>query len=293
MRVDLHVHSSASDGTLAPKALAEAGASGGFAIMAITDHDNTDGTAEFLSAGRSAADGGCRTRFIAGVEISIEPGIGFDRLHLLGLGIDPSNAELRGLLRRILVGRNERNGRIFENFRRIGIPDIAPEPHGEVLARPHFARWLFEHGYAPSVRVAFEKYMLEDSPPETRCYEPRFRPSQEDAFRAVHAAGGLCVMAHPKFWRRSWKNSRPEYDVAERELSALREKGLDGLEAHYQANAPGENTMFERIADRLGLLKTAGSDFHGTNKPSIGLGMEVSEVFIAPFVERVCAMSPS
>jgi hypothetical protein len=280
MRVDFHVHSTASDGTFAPAEIAAMAARGGCAAVALTDHDNCDGIAEFASSGEQVAK-------VAGVELSIEPGKGFDKFHLLALGVDTGNAELKALLGRIRTGRNERNMRILENFRRIGIPDIAPEPHGEVLARPHFANWLCGHGYAASIKEAFEKYLLPESPPETRCYEERIRPSQEEAFAAVHAAGGLCVMAHPRFWRRGWKVSGPEYADAERELACLKEKGLDGLEAHYQANAPGENHAFEMIATRLGLLKTAGSDFHGAHKPTISLGMEVSDAFIAPFLERV------
>ena len=282
MRVDFHVHSTASDGTCSPSEIASMASRGGYAAIALTDHDNGDGIAEFMSAKP-------RLRKVAGVELSIEPGRGFDKFHLLALGVDPGNVGLKAFLRRILEGRNKRNERIFENFRRIGIPDIAPEPHGEVLARPHFASWLCGHGYASSIKEAFEKYLLPDSPEETRCYEERYHPSQEEAFDVVHAAGGLCVMAHPKFWRRSWKVSGPEYADVERELAALKEKGLDGLEARYQANTPDENHAFEVIATRLGLLKAAGSDFHGANKPTIGLGMEVSDAFIGPFLDRVSA----
>ena len=291
MLVDFHVHSTASDGTFAPRELAAAAEEKSFAAIAITDHDNTDGAEEFLLAGRGMRGKGCGTLFLAGVELSIDPGEGFDKFHLLGLGVDRGNERLNDLLGRVLAGRNERNERIFENFRRIGIPDIAPEPHGEVLARPHFASWLCSHGYATSVSEAFEKYLLPDSPRETRCYEERFHPSQEEAFAAVHAAGGLCVMAHPRFWRRGWKISGPEYGDAERGLAALKEKGLDGLEAHYQANAPGENHAFEMVATRLGLLKTAGSDFHGAHKPTIRLGMEVSDRFIRPFLERAAPLA--
>ncbi|MBQ6915449.1 MAG: PHP domain-containing protein [Kiritimatiellae bacterium] len=291
MLVDFHVHSAASDGTFAPRELAEKGASAGFAAMAITDHDNTDGVGEYLSACAEASANGSAMRAVAGVELSIEPGEGFDKFHLLGLGVDPENASLKALLKRVLDGRNDRNERIFANFRRIGIPHIAPEPHGEVLARPHFARWLCEHGYARNIGMAFDKYLLPDSPHATRCYEERMHPSREEAFAAVHAAGGLCIMAHPKFWRRSWKSAGPEYADAERELAALREMGLDGIEARYQANAPEEDAAFTDIASRLGLLKTAGSDFHGANKPTISLGMEVSDEFIGPFLERVHAIS--
>ena len=279
MTVDFHVHSTASDGTVAPAELAARAARGGFDAIALTDHDNCDGVGEFMAAEP-------QVRKVAGVELSIEPGEGFDRFHLLGLGIDPENAGLKDFLRRILEGRNERNERMFANFRRLGI-DIRPEPHGEVLARPHFARWLVDNGYADTIPAAFAKYLLSDSPAETRCYEDRYHPSQEDAFRVVHAAGGICVMAHPKFWRRDWKTVGCDYGAAERELARLREAGLDGLEAYYQANTPEENMEFTRIASRVGLLKSAGSDFHGANKQAIPLGMEVEEPFVAPLLEAL------
>jgi len=279
MIVDFHCHSTASDGTLAPDELAERGAS--FAALALTDHDNTDGTGEFLAA---------RTlcRRVPGVELSIEPGEGFHKFHLLGLGIDPENAGLKTFLRRILDGRNARNARIVENFRRLGIEmaDIGSYAHGEVLARPHYVRWLMDHGYVKSIAEGFETYLLPDSPAVTRCYEERWHPSQEESFRVVHAAGGLCVMAHPKYWRRDWKIVGPDFAAAERELSSLKEKGLDGVECLYQANTGEENVGFTRIAEKFGFLKSAGSDFHGANKPQIPLGMEVSEAFISPLLER-------
>lgn len=285
MKVDFHCHSTASDGTFTPREIADQAERGGFSVLALTDHDNCDGVAELM---RCNAGG---TKFVTGIELSIDPGKGFDRFHLLGLGIDPQNGPLRDFLRRILDGRNARNDRILENFRRLGIEmtleDLAPYAHGDVLARPHFARWLMDHGFVASVAEAFDRYLADYSPAETRCYEERFHPSQEDAFRIVHGAGGLCVMAHPKYWRRYWKDTGPEYADAERELSRLKEAGLDGLEAIYQANSVEEDVQFQRIADRLGYLKTAGSDFHGINKPQIHLGMEVPESYIAPFLNRL------
>ena len=228
---------------------------------------------------------------ISGIELSIEPGNGFDKFHLLGLGVNAQDEGLKNFLRRVLAGRNERNRRILENFRRIGIEigddDIAKYAHGEVLARPHFARWLVVHSFASDVKTAFEKYLLADSPKETRCYEERWHPAQEEAFAVVHGAGGLCVMAHPKYWRNSWKHTGCDFAAAKRELATLKEKGLDGLEALYEANQPVEDVEFSRIACELGLLKSAGSDFHGSNKPTISLGMEVSERFIAPLLERL------
>lgn len=272
MIVDFHVHSTASDGTFSPAELAEKAERGGFAAIALTDHDNCDGVKDWKG--------------VKGVELSIEPGAGFDKFHLLGLGVDPENPQLKALLKSILDGRNARNARITENFRRLGM-DIRPEPHGEVLARPHYARWLMEHGYARDIKDAFAKYLLPESPDATRCYEERWHPTQEDAFAAIHAAGGLCVMAHPKYWRRDWKDVGCDFAAAEKELARLKEAGLDGVEALYQANTGEENVEFTRLATKLGYLKSAGSDFHGANKPTIPLGMDVSEVFISPLLARL------
>lgn len=283
MKVDFHVHSTASDGSFSPTELAEKAQ--GFAAFALTDHDNMDGVRE---CGEACARLG--VPFVAGIELSIEPGEGFDKFHLLGIGIDPGNADLKAFLRRILDGRNGRNERIIENFRKRGIPmddSIYGYSHGEVLARPHFARWLMDRGYVQSVKEGFDRYLLPDSPAETRCYEDRWHPSQEDAFRVIHEAGGLCIMAHPKFWRRQWKVSGPEFADAERELARLKEVGLDGVEALYQANSPRENVEFSRIAEHLGYLRSAGSDFHGSNKPTIPLGMQVDDGYIYPLLERL------
>lgn len=282
MRIDLHVHSTASDGTESPTALAARAVS--FAALAITDHDNCDGVGELMDAAEGPS------RRIAGIELSIEPGEGFDRFHLLGLGIDHKNEGLRSFLKRVLDGRNARNERIVENFRRIGIEmgeEIASYAHGEVLARPHFARWLVEHGYARDVGEAFERHLLPKSPKATRCYEERWHPTQEEAFRVIHDAGGLCIMAHPKYWRDAWKHRGCAFSVLERGLAALREKGLDGVEAFYRQNTKKENVRLPQIALKLGYLISAGSDFHGSNKPHIGLGMNVEERLIAPLLERL------
>jgi 3',5'-nucleoside bisphosphate phosphatase len=285
VRVDFHVHSTASDGTLAPRELAEAAAD--FDAIALTDHDNCDGVGEFCGeeVPRNQA------RRFAGIELSIEPGKGFDKFHLLGLGIDAEDAGLKAFLAKVLEGRRARNEKIRENFARIGIEigaeDIAGYAHGEVLARPHFANWLVRHGYAGTAKEAFEKYLTARSPRETRCYEERWHPTQEEAFGVVHAAGGVAVMAHPKFWKGAWAETGVEYEAAERELARLKEAGLDGVEAVYQANTVEETIGFTRVAVRLGFLTSAGSDFHGANKPSIHLGMDVSEAFIGPLLERL------
>lgn len=286
MLVDFHVHSTASDGTFSPGDLARRGRS--FRAMALTDHDNCDGVEEFLDEPLAEEE---PVRRFAGIELSIEPGAGFDKFHLLGIGVNPRHPGLRNFLQRVLDGRNARNERIRENFARIGIEieadDIASYAHGDVLARPHFARWLVDHQYASDVKTAFENYLTPLSPPATRCYEDRWHPSQEDSFRVIHEAGGLTIMAHPKYWGKDWKCVGPDYEKAARELARLREVGLDGVESVYQANTTQENIEFTRIALRLGYLTSAGSDFHGGNKPTIHLGMEVDESFIRPLLERL------
>jgi 3',5'-nucleoside bisphosphate phosphatase len=292
MTVDFHVHSTASDGTFSPTELIEKAKD--FTAIALTDHDNSDGVAEFVAAAAQQS-----VKAIAGIELSIEPGKGFDKFHLLGLGVDVGNAALKAFLKRVLDGRNERNDRILANFRKLGIemlvssvPDVPFVPvtayaHGDVLARPHFARWLVDNGYATDNSDAFRKYLLPESPAETRCYEERYHPSQEETFRIIHGAGGICVMAHPRYWRRTWKHVGPDYLAAETELARLKEAGLDGLESIYEANTVDENLKFPKIAQKVGLLRSVGSDFHGANKPQISLGMEVTEDFIRPLLERL------
>ncbi len=277
MLVDLHVHSTASDGTLSPEEIAVRAKD--FVAIALTDHDNCDGIGKW---------GG-----IAGIELSIDAGKGFDRFHLLGLGIDVNCPQLKLFLQRILDGRNERNAQIIANFERLGIElgeEIGAYAHGEVLARPHFAAWLVDHGIVGSVREAFDKYLLASSPKATRCYEERYHPSQEKSFEVVHAAGGLAIMAHPRYWRDEWRIAGRDYAMAETELKRLKDVGLDGIEAIYQANSMEDNIEFTRIADKVGLIKTAGSDFHGATKPEITLGMNVPEKFIAPFLSRISAI---
>ena len=281
--IDLHVHSTASDGTVSPAELAQRGRS--FSAMAITDHDNCDGVEEFLaaSAGSGTAGGGVR---LAGIELSVEPGEGYDKFHLLGLGIDPSSEGLKGFLRRVLEGRNHRNEKILARFADIGIsipPDeIATYAHGEVLARPHFANWLVDHGYSSDVRTAFKDYLTPSSPPDTCCYVTRYHPDPGEAFDVIHAAGGVAVMAHPRYWTKDPRLLREG-------LARLKSRGLDGVEAIYQANEPDETIDHLRAAKEIGLCVTAGSDFHGANKPAIPLGMEVDDerAFLAPFFERL------
>ena len=291
--IDLHVHSTASDGTFSPTELARQGRD--FSVMALTDHDNCDGVDEFLDESRNLnpqpstlnpQPSTLNRLRLAGVELSVEPGEGYDKFHLLGLGVDHGNEGLKRFLRRILEGRNARNDKILARFAEIGITipraEIDTYAHGEVLARPHFAKWLVDHGYAPDISTAFGTYLTPSSPPETNCYITRYHPDPGEAFDVIHAAGGVAVMAHPRYWTKDPARLREG-------LARLKTRGLDGIEAVYQTNEPEETIDHLRAAKELGLCMTAGSDFHGATKPTITLGMAVDDerTFIAPFLERL------
>ena len=275
--IDLHCHSTCSDGTLTPEELAEKGKD--FAVFALTDHDTLDGAQRFLKA--TEGQKGVR---LAGVELSIEPGEGYAKFHLLGLGIDPESSALNAFLDEIRAGRDARNEKIAARLAELGCPvtheELRKYANGKIVARPHFARVLMDHGWATSVKDAFERFLGDGKP----AYVPRYKPSQQAAIDAVHAAGGVAVMAHPRYWTQDPAALRTG-------LKRLKDLGLDGVEAVYEANLPDETIDHLRAAREVGLAVTAGSDFHGTNKPTIRLGMSLEEedTFIAPFLVRLSA----
>ena len=278
--IDLHLHSTASDGTCSPEELAERGRS--LAVMALTDHDCTDGCARFLAAcGRDTRDSPVQVR-LPGVELSVDPGEGYGQFHLLGLGIDFDVPALTAFLERIRAGRVERNVKMMEKLTALGMPVSMEEAQrfagGQIVARPHIARVLMEKGFAKSVSDAFARFVGS----KAVAYVSRYRPSQEEAIEVIHAAHGAAVMAHPRFWT---SDARLLADG----LARLKDLGLDGVEAVYQGNLPMETPMHLRLAREAGLAVTAGSDFHGANKPSVTLGMDVGgdEAFLAPFLDAL------
>jgi len=275
--IDFHVHSTASDGTVEPEELAKMGLS--FGAMALTDHDNMGGVARFLAESERLGAGGIR---LAGVELSVEPGEGYRQLHMLGLGVDPESPALEMFLARIREGRVERNREMCAKLARMGYAfeesELQKYAGGEVVARPHIARVMMDHGWVASVQEAFERFLQTGAP----AYVPRRRPSQNEAIAAIHEAGGIAVLAHPRYWTDDQARLRLG-------LARLGEMGLDGVEAVYQANAPEETVDHLRAAKEAGLVVTAGSDFHGANKPSVKLGMSVADEdsFLAPVVEAL------
>lgn len=247
--------------------------------MALTDHDNTGGCARFLAACRKLGVCGLR---LPGLELSVDPGPGYGQFHMLGLGVDPDAPCLVDFLARIREGRAERNRKMLEKLSSLGMQvaedEVRRHAGGEIVARPHIARVLVEKGFAKSVKDAFERFVG----PKAVAYVSRYRPTQEEAIEAVHAAHGVAVMAHPRFWT---SDARLLADG----LARLKGLGLDGVEAVYQANLPLETPLHLRLAREAGLAVTAGSDFHGANKNSVTLGMDVGDdaVFMAPLMDAL------
>ncbi|MBM4320350.1 MAG: PHP domain-containing protein [Deltaproteobacteria bacterium] len=259
--IDLHTHTTASDGSCTPGELVWLARDASLVAVAITDHDTVAGCAEATAAGPAAG-----VEVVCGVEVSAQsdlPG----QLHLLGLFVDPEHPRLGAWLEWIRAARHRRNPKIVERLKALGIPVEMAEVEaratsGEVVGRPHIAQVLLDKGVVPSVTDAFLRYLAKGAP----AYVDRERTTAAEAFAIIHAAGGLAVLAHPQLCRaRDWE------ELA-RFVRGLKELGLDGMEVHYPTLTPDEQARLAALASKLGLLAGGGSDFHGSVKPGLQLG---------------------
>lgn len=259
--VDLHAHTTASDGSLTPTELVQKAVLIGLDALAVTDHDTLGGLSE---AREEAARLGLP--FVPGVELSVEDDAG--RFHLLGYGFTP-NAELDDALIRLRTSRAERNREMAAKMAELGLPvtmdDVRAEagPDAQVIARPHFAQAFIKRGIVGSVAEAFDKYLSVGRP----LYMPKDVLTPADAAALLHAAGGVTVMAHPALIPL-------DDDALAARVGLLAEAGvLDGIEAFYSQHSPAQTERFLALAKRHDLLATGGSDFHGTPKPHVSLGI--------------------
>ena len=257
-KIDLHLHTTASDGTLSPEELVEQARLAGIGLLAVTDHDTAAGV---LRAQARGAELGVEV--ISGIEISAEEQ-GME-LHILGYGIDPAAERLAEMLDWVIRERNGRNEAIAARMRSDGI-DVSlgamEEAHpGATIGRPHFARVLVEQGRAESVAGAFRDWLNPGKP----YYLPRERLCLEQAVDTIRGSGGLAVLAHPL-----------QYGCSGPELRALTERiaavGIAGMEIYYTGYGRERRRELFSLAREYGLLVTGGSDFHGSNKPEIRLG---------------------
>ena len=270
--VDLHVHSSKSDGTFTPSELVDYAREKGLKAFALTDHDTVDGLqeameyAEELRQREAAENAGSRfpvPEVIPGIEFSTEYN-GRD-VHIVGLYIQYDNPAFREYLQRFIDSRTMRNIKMCNLLQEAGF-DISYEKLQQefpdaVITRAHYARYLLNHGYIKSLKEAFERYVGDHCP----YFVPREKVTPAQAVQLILSAGGVPVLAHPILYHMS--DSRLEALVAE-----LREEGLMGIEAIYSTYSAGEERQIRSLAQKYHLLISGGSDFHGANKPGLDLG---------------------
>lgn len=257
--IDLHAHTTASDGDQTPTQLVERAAECGLTALAVTDHDTTGGVAEAFAAGKRIG-----VEVIPGIELSVEFPDG--QFHLLGFYIDPESPTLQARLNAVRAARADRNARIVARLEELGITidmeEVKAEAGGEIVARPHFAKVLIRQGVVGSVKEAFDTYLGAGGLASVA----RVRLEPEEAIALVHAAGGVAILAHPNNLRRG-----PE--ETEAAIVAMQRQGLDGIEARYNLHTPEQTAFYLALAERHGLLTSGGSDFHGVSvKPNVRLG---------------------
>ncbi len=254
LRADLHVHSTASDGTLAPSALAVLAKRAGLTHLAVTDHDSVAGIAEAARA--------CRRLdivLIPGVELSATAPDGGD-VHVLGYFIDTESAELLEHLEDLRAARLRRAAVMVESLNRAGVPvtldDVLRFADGGSVGRAHVARAIVSAGHAPTVADAFHRFIGRGEPH----YVAKDARTANEVIQCVLRAGGIPVLAHPGVGDHMHL------------IGALVAPGLQGIEAFHPEHGPERTAQLERIADQSGLLVTGGSDFHGADGPNPPLG---------------------
>ncbi len=253
--VDLHVHSTASDGSLSPREVVAAAKAGGLRAIALTDHDTIDGLAEALVAGSELG-----LEVIPGIEISAhhEPG----SMHILGYFVDHRSPQLDAQLRVLKKARAERNPQIVAKLQELGIKitlaEVEEVSGGGQVGRPHIAQVLVQKGYV----ATFERLIGNHGP----AYVSKFRFPPQEAIAMIRAAGGVAGLAHP------FTLEYGSIGHLRQIMVRLAGWGLQALEVSYPEHTPEQRELYRQLAQELDLIMTGGSDFHGDIKPDIQLG---------------------
>lgn len=287
MAVDLHTHSHVSDGSETPTAVIEYAAGAGLSSVALTDHDVLDGLGEATAAGERLG-----LEVIPGVELSLDwsemtPDAELrGGMHLVVLWIDDVAGPLQDTLADLRSGRDDRNHTILERLARLGLEvpmeEVAARAGTGSVGRPHIAGVMVDRGYVPDIATAFEQYLGNGGP----AYVGRRRLTPAEALDLAHRSGGVPILAHP------YTLGFEDDDAGlERMLARLRGMGLVGVESHHSGTEPERRRVVRRMAARLGLLPSGGSDFHGTYKPGIVVGrgggdLEVPDEFLDALREQ-------
>lgn len=260
--IDLHSHSTMSDGTDAPTEVVRLASDAGLSALALTDHDTLD----HVAGARASADAR-GLRLVPGCEISCELGARAPgSMHLLVFFVDDGPGELQDRLAMLQVARNKRNVQIVEALNAHGVPITVEAVRVKAgpgsVGRPHIARVLMESGHVGSIQEAFDEWLGKGRP----AYFERDRLGPEEAIALTHASGGVCSVAHPG-------SLGLDDDALDEFVGELAGAGLDGLECEYGAYVPEERASFHELARRHGLAPTGGSDYHGDNKPGLSVGV--------------------
>jgi hypothetical protein len=249
-QIDLHLHTTCSDGTLSPQELVEEAARRRLRVIAVTDHDSIAGLAPALAAGRRLG-----LTVVPGVEISCQAE--GEELHLLGYALDFSSPRFLAALKRFQAARRRRNSLILERLRHLGC-GLSPEEEEalagrEIVSRPQIASALVAAGHVSSTSEAFGRLLAQGRP----AYVARLHPGAGEGIAALRAAGAVACLAHPAKLRGAAR------------IRELAEAGMEGLEVYHIDHTPAETARFSRLARELGLLETGGSDSHGpgTDRP--------------------------
>ena len=247
--IDLHVHTTASDGQYTPSQIVEKAAEKKLKAIAITDHDTIAGLEEAEVAGRKLG-----LTVVPGIELNITFPTG--EFHLLGLGIKSPSPALINIVENVIKNRNERNEQIIAKMNEDGVPVTAAELQadfpGTVIGRPHFAAELVKHGVVKTRQQAFDQYLARGR----KWYVPRVCTNLDEAIVALRESGAVPVLAHPMSLYLSW-GRLPDF------LSDCYEKGVAGIEAFHPGARVTECLRLEELGKKIGFIITAGSDFHG------------------------------
>lgn len=256
--IDLHVHSTASDGTLTPREVVKLAKESGLVAIALTDHDTIQGIEEAVDEGNKLG-----IKVIPGIEISAEY-LGGD-IHILGLNVDYTSKRFEEIVNICQNSREDRNRKMIKKMQEDGI-DISEEKMyarfgDSSITRAHFARYLVENGYVTHKDMAFAMYLEKGK----KYYVSREKVTPQMAIEIIKDAGGHPVLAHPLLYKLGKDRLMSLFD-------SVKKLGMEGIEGLYSLNTPSDDAFLKKVADNYGFYLTGGSDFHGANKPNIMIG---------------------
>ena len=274
MRIDLHTHSSVSDGTDAPAELVRKALAAGLDVVALTDHDTFDGLDEAVGEGERLGLG-----VVRGMELSCSRR--GSSVHVLAYGADPTSPRLAAEMARVRDGRLGRLAGVLRKLAALGVPVSEAEVMAQVgnspsVGRPHIADALIAAGHVRDRQQAFDRFLADGGPAHVH----RYTIEVDRGIDLVHEAGGLAVIAHP--WGRGRERLLPPNVLQD----LVRDHGLDGIEVDHQDHDSDARRRLRALAESLGLLATGSSDYHGTGKLDHDLGCNTTDAAVFTEMQR-------